>query len=48
MVYQNPVRKIRNNGFLALVVVATLYTLANIAYFAAGSLDQTDSQNHIS
>lgn len=34
---QNPVRKIRNNGFAALLLVGILYTLANIAYFSAGA-----------
>ena len=32
---QNPVRSIRNSGGLALILVAILYVLANIAYFAA-------------
>lgn len=33
---KNPVKKIRNSGFSAVLLVATLYMLASIAYFAAG------------
>ena len=33
---KNPVEKIRNSGFSAVLLVATLYMLASIAYFAAG------------
>ncbi|KAK5743835.1 hypothetical protein LTR17_002457 [Elasticomyces elasticus] len=32
---QNPVKKIKNSGFAAVILVAILYMLANIAYFAA-------------
>ncbi|KAF5850016.1 hypothetical protein GGP41_005457 [Bipolaris sorokiniana] len=32
---KNPVKSIRNNGFAAVVLIATLYILANVAYFAA-------------
>lgn len=32
---KNPVRTIRNYGFISLLIVAILYMLANIAYFAA-------------
>ncbi|XP_014556384.1 hypothetical protein COCVIDRAFT_100056 [Bipolaris victoriae FI3] len=32
---KNPVKNIRNNGFAAVVLVAILYILANVAYFAA-------------
>ncbi|CAF9912372.1 MAG: hypothetical protein ALECFALPRED_008100 [Alectoria fallacina] len=34
---KNPVKTVRNNSFISLLVVAILYQLANIAYFAAGS-----------
>ena len=33
---QNPVKTMRTNAFVSLLVVAILYQLANIAYFAAG------------
>jgi amino acid transporter len=33
---KNPVKKIRNNAFLATILVGILYMLASIAYFAAG------------
>ncbi|KAF2207527.1 hypothetical protein CERZMDRAFT_88381 [Cercospora zeae-maydis SCOH1-5] len=32
---KNPVKSIRNNGFAAVLVVAILYILANVAYFSA-------------
>ena len=32
---QNPVKKLRTSGFSAIILVAILYMLANIAYFAA-------------
>ncbi|KIW94282.1 uncharacterized protein Z519_05598 [Cladophialophora bantiana CBS 173.52] len=32
---KNPVRSIRNSGGLSLLIVATLYVLANVAYFSA-------------
>jgi len=32
---QNPVKAIRKNASVALLIVAILYQLANIAYFAA-------------
>ncbi|EMD94511.1 hypothetical protein COCC4DRAFT_43720 [Bipolaris maydis ATCC 48331] len=32
---KNPIKSIRNNGFGAVVIVAILYILANVAYFAA-------------
>lgn len=32
---KNPVRQIRRNGFVALLIVSMLYILANVAYFAA-------------
>lgn len=32
---KNPVKQIRKNGFVALLIVAVLYILANVAYFAA-------------
>lgn len=35
---QNPVKTIRTYAFISLLVVAILYQLANIAYFAAGGL----------
>lgn len=34
--FQNPVKTIKLNAFISLLVVAILYQLANIAYFAAG------------
>lgn len=33
---KNPIKQIRKNGFISLFIVAVLYILANIAYFAAG------------
>ena len=33
---QNPVKTIRTYAFISLLIVAILYQLANIAYFAAG------------
>jgi amino acid transporter len=36
VVFQNPVRTIRNNSFISLFVVTVLYVFANVAYFAAG------------
>ena len=35
---KNPVKTIRTNAFISLLVVATLYQFANIAYFAAGNV----------
>lgn len=32
---KNPVKQLRRNGFIALIIVAILYIFANIAYFAA-------------
>ncbi|EFX00648.1 high affinity methionine permease [Grosmannia clavigera kw1407] len=32
---KNPIKQIRRNGFISLVVVAILYIFANLAYFAA-------------
>lgn len=32
---KNPVESTRNNGFAAVVLVAILYILANVVYFAA-------------
>lgn len=34
--FQNPIKTIKKNGFIALLLVAILYILANVAYFAAG------------
>ena len=34
---QNPVKTIRTYAFISLLIVAVLYQLANIAYFAAGA-----------
>lgn len=33
---QNPIKTIKKNGFIALLLVTVLYILANVAYFAAG------------
>lgn len=33
---QNPIKTIKKNGFIALLLVTVLYVLANVAYFAAG------------
>lgn len=33
---QNPIKAIKKNGFIALLLVTVLYILANVAYFAAG------------
>ena len=33
---RNPVKKLRIHALIALVIVAVLYVLANVAYFAAG------------
>ncbi|KAL2015467.1 hypothetical protein VTK56DRAFT_5392 [Thermocarpiscus australiensis] len=32
---KNPVKRLRQNGFIALAIIAALYLLANVAYFAA-------------
>ncbi|KAF7189196.1 High-affinity methionine permease [Pseudocercospora fuligena] len=37
---KNPVKSIRNNGFAAVTLVAILYILANIAFFAAIPKDE--------
>lgn len=34
---QNPIKQIKRNGTISIGIVTTLYILANIAYFAAGS-----------
>ncbi|KAK3949154.1 amino acid permease-domain-containing protein [Pseudoneurospora amorphoporcata] len=34
-VVKRPVKQVRRNGFVALLIVAVLYILANVAYFAA-------------
>ncbi len=36
---KDPVRQLRRNGFLSLTIVAILYVLANVAYFAASMND---------
>lgn len=33
---KNPIKTIKKNGFIALLLVTVLYILANVAYFAAG------------
>jgi amino acid transporter len=33
---KNPVKRLRTYGFISIFVVAVLYILANVAYFAAG------------
>lgn len=35
---QNPIKQIKRNGTISILIVTILYILANIAYFAAGSL----------
>ncbi|KAL2260309.1 hypothetical protein VTK26DRAFT_5717 [Humicola hyalothermophila] len=40
VVNESPVRQLRRNGFLSLIIVAILYILANIAYFAAIPKDE--------
>ena len=35
---RNPVKRLRTYGFISIYVVAVLYILANVAYFAAGKL----------
>ncbi|EGO55774.1 hypothetical protein NEUTE1DRAFT_47799 [Neurospora tetrasperma FGSC 2508] len=37
---KSPVKQIRRNGFVALLIVAVLYILANVAYFAAVPKDE--------
>ena len=37
---QNPVKRLKRSGFTAIVIVAILYMLANIAYFAAIPKDE--------
>ncbi|UJO14374.1 High-affinity methionine permease [Fulvia fulva] len=37
---KNPVKSIRNNGFSAVVLVAVLYELCNVAFFAAITKDE--------
>ena len=39
---RNPVKRIRTYGFISIFVVSVLYTLANVAYFAAGELSASD------
>lgn len=34
---QNPIKSLKKSVPLALLIVATLYILCNIAYFAAGA-----------
>ncbi|XPS81088.1 hypothetical protein M3J09_013031 [Ascochyta lentis] len=40
---KNPIRTIKKNGFIALLLVTTLYILANVAFFAA--VPKADLQN---
>lgn len=40
---QNPIKTLRWSAPLALVLTATLYILANIAYFAAASVEEIKS-----
>lgn len=35
---KNPIKTLRTYGYISLFVVAILYILANVAYFAAGKL----------
>ncbi|CAD6579529.1 MAG: hypothetical protein ASARMPRED_009173 [Alectoria sarmentosa] len=44
---KNPVKTIRNNSFISLFVVAILYQLANIAYFAAVSKTELKTSKQI-
>ncbi|KAF9690886.1 hypothetical protein EKO04_010936 [Ascochyta lentis] len=41
--FNNPIRTIKKNGFIALLLVTTLYILANVAFFAA--VPKADLQN---
>lgn len=44
---RNPVRSIRNSGGISLCIVAVLYMLANIAYFAAVPKDELKKASQI-
>lgn len=44
---KNPVKTIRTNAFISLLVVAVLYQLANIAYFAAVSKTELKDSTQI-
>ena len=44
---KNPVRSIRNSGGISLGIVAVLYVLANIAYFAAVPKDELKGSTQI-
>lgn len=44
---RSPVRSIRNNGGLSLLIVAILYILANIAYFAAVPRKELEASKQI-
>lgn len=43
---KNPIKQIRKNGFISLLVVTILYLLANIAYFAAGKPGRAPVTRH--
>ncbi|KAF2122403.1 amino acid permease-domain-containing protein [Lophiotrema nucula] len=45
---KNPVKKLRFNSYLALTVVAILYVLANVAYFAAVPITELKAAKEIS
>ena len=44
---KNPVRSIRNSGAISLILVAVLYMLANIAYFAAVPKEELKASKQI-
>jgi amino acid transporter len=43
---KNPVKTIRLYGFLSVLLVAVLYILCNIAYFAAGKPSTSKTKLH--
>ncbi|KAL1872439.1 hypothetical protein VTK73DRAFT_1517 [Phialemonium thermophilum] len=44
---KNPIKQIRRNGFIALLIVTILYVLANVAYFAAVPKEELVKSNQI-
>jgi hypothetical protein len=40
--FENPVKQLKKHSFIALTIVAVLYMLANVAYFAAGKSKSED------
>lgn len=48
VLFKNPIKQIRRNGFISLAIVTALYILANVAFFAAGKYPVCGGRTHYS